>query len=227
MDAGPARSGGAGSYRRGRLAGARSVVDQHRSGVTARPFRSAHRRGTDHWPARHLPGPGPGRADGPDAVARPLGRHRPPGRLAPLEWSVHHHPARGPHPLHHLGVRGLRSPLCEARNGDPCRLLPRRAGRHRRPRPAGVGRASPRREWPARRLRYETWYFIHLYTYLAIALSFSHQLATGNEFITHPANRLLWVGLYILTFGSARRLPGGGARSRRLPLPAGGGGDPP
>ena len=52
-----------------------------------------------------------------------------------------------------------------------------------------------------RRLRYETWYFVHLYTYLAIALSFSHQLATGNEFITHPANRALWVGLYLVTFG--------------------------
>jgi predicted ferric reductase len=52
-----------------------------------------------------------------------------------------------------------------------------------------------------RHLRYETWYFIHLYTYLAIALSFSHQLATGNEFITHPASRALWVTLYLLTFG--------------------------
>lgn len=53
-----------------------------------------------------------------------------------------------------------------------------------------------------RRLRYETWYFLHLYTYLAIALSFSHQLATGNEFITHPANRALWVAMYVVTFGS-------------------------
>jgi predicted ferric reductase len=52
-----------------------------------------------------------------------------------------------------------------------------------------------------RRLSYETWYFVHLYTYLAIALSFSHQLATGNEFITHPANRALWVLLYVCTFG--------------------------
>jgi predicted ferric reductase len=52
-----------------------------------------------------------------------------------------------------------------------------------------------------RRLRYETWYFVHLYTYIAVALSFSHQLATGNEFITHPANRDLWAALYILTFG--------------------------
>jgi predicted ferric reductase len=52
-----------------------------------------------------------------------------------------------------------------------------------------------------RRLRYETWYFLHLYTYLAIALSFSHQLATGNEFITRPASRALWVALYVVTFG--------------------------
>jgi predicted ferric reductase len=53
-----------------------------------------------------------------------------------------------------------------------------------------------------RHLRYEAWYFIHLYTYLAIALSFSHQLATGNEFITHPANRFLWVALYVAVFGA-------------------------
>jgi len=52
-----------------------------------------------------------------------------------------------------------------------------------------------------RRLRYETWYFVHLYTYIAIALSFSHQLATGNEFVTHPLNRALWVALYLATFG--------------------------
>ncbi len=52
-----------------------------------------------------------------------------------------------------------------------------------------------------RRLRYETWYFIHLYTHLAIALSFSHQLATGNEFVAHPIYRALWIGLYVITFG--------------------------
>ena len=53
-----------------------------------------------------------------------------------------------------------------------------------------------------RRMRYETWYSIHLYTYIAIALSFSHQLATGNEFATHPGNRAFWVALYLATFGT-------------------------
>jgi predicted ferric reductase len=52
-----------------------------------------------------------------------------------------------------------------------------------------------------RRLRFETWYFIHLYTYRAIALSFAHQLATGNDFITHPTNRFVWVTLYLLCLG--------------------------
>jgi len=52
-----------------------------------------------------------------------------------------------------------------------------------------------------RRLRYETWYFLHLYTYIAIALSFSHQLATGNDFINSPMNRILWIALYLVTFG--------------------------
>jgi predicted ferric reductase len=50
------------------------------------------------------------------------------------------------------------------------------------------------------RLRYQTWYFIHLYAYLAIALSFAHQFATGTDFITHPANRGLWIVLYVLAF---------------------------
>jgi predicted ferric reductase len=48
-----------------------------------------------------------------------------------------------------------------------------------------------------RRLRYETWYFVHLYTYLAIALAFSHQIATGREFVGDPAARVYWQALYI------------------------------
>ena len=34
-----------------------------------------------------------------------------------------------------------------------------------------------------RRLRYETWWFVHLYAYLAIALAFSHQIDTGTAFV--------------------------------------------
>ena len=47
-----------------------------------------------------------------------------------------------------------------------------------------------------RRLRYETWYFIHLYAYLGIALAFSHQLASGTDFIGRPGARAYWYALY-------------------------------
>jgi predicted ferric reductase len=48
-----------------------------------------------------------------------------------------------------------------------------------------------------RRLRRETWYFIHLYAYLAVALGFAHQLAVGNDFVTDPIARAWWVALYL------------------------------
>jgi predicted ferric reductase len=50
-----------------------------------------------------------------------------------------------------------------------------------------------------RRLRYETWYFVHLYAYVGIALAFSHQLATGTAFVGRPLARAYWTGLYVAT----------------------------
>jgi predicted ferric reductase len=48
------------------------------------------------------------------------------------------------------------------------------------------------------RVRYETWYYLHFYTYLAIALAFSHQFADGAEFMTNTAARVAWSALYIV-----------------------------
>lgn len=53
-----------------------------------------------------------------------------------------------------------------------------------------------------RRLAYETWYFVHLYAYLAVLLAFSHQLATGVDFAGNPAFVWYWCGLYVLVVGS-------------------------
>ena len=53
-----------------------------------------------------------------------------------------------------------------------------------------------------RRLRRETWYWIHLYAYLAVALSFAHQLAVGTDFSNDPAARAWWVALYAGVFGA-------------------------
>jgi predicted ferric reductase len=59
----------------------------------------------------------------------------------------------------------------------------------------GVGVASARAA--RRRLRYETWYYLHFYTYLAVALAFSHQFADGAEFISNRAARVFWSALYL------------------------------
>ena len=58
----------------------------------------------------------------------------------------------------------------------------------------GVGISSARAA--RRRLRYETWYYLHFYTYLAIALAFSHQFAVGAQFIASQGARILWGGMY-------------------------------
>ena len=53
-----------------------------------------------------------------------------------------------------------------------------------------------------RRLRYETWYFVHLYAYLGVALAFSHQLATGSSFVGRPGAVAYWYALYAVTLGA-------------------------
>jgi predicted ferric reductase len=47
-----------------------------------------------------------------------------------------------------------------------------------------------------RRIAYETWYYAHLYTYLAIALAFSHQFADGGAFAESFRSRVAWSLLY-------------------------------
>src|SRR5581483_789148 len=61
----------------------------------------------------------------------------------------------------------------------------------------GVGISSARAA--RRRLRYETWYYLHLYTYLAVALAFSHQFSTGADFVHNRAARAAWSLLYLGT----------------------------
>ncbi len=52
------------------------------------------------------------------------------------------------------------------------------------------------------RLRHETWHFVHLYAYLAIALSFGHQLAVGSDLSDDPVARGYWVALYAAVIAS-------------------------
>jgi predicted ferric reductase len=52
-----------------------------------------------------------------------------------------------------------------------------------------------------RRLKYETWWVVHLYLYLALALAFAHQIVTGVDFIGHPLTRALWIVVWAATAG--------------------------
>lgn len=51
------------------------------------------------------------------------------------------------------------------------------------------------------RLRRETWWLIHLYMYLALALSFAHVLALGPSFVGHPLTQAVWSVAWAATAG--------------------------
>src|ERR1700761_9015279 len=59
----------------------------------------------------------------------------------------------------------------------------------------GIGLVSARAA--RRRMAYETWYYLHFYTYLAIALAFSHQFADGGSFASLKA-RAAWSAFYLI-----------------------------
>jgi predicted ferric reductase len=60
-----------------------------------------------------------------------------------------------------------------------------------------VGITSAR--YARRRLTYETWYYLHLYAYLGMALGFAHQLVVGTDFLSDPLAEAYWIGLYLVT----------------------------
>jgi predicted ferric reductase len=55
-----------------------------------------------------------------------------------------------------------------------------------------------------RRLRWESWYALHLTTYVAVALSFTHQLA-GPDLAGHRWLQVAWALLYTFTFALVLR----------------------
>jgi predicted ferric reductase len=52
-----------------------------------------------------------------------------------------------------------------------------------------------------RRFSYDTWWVIHLYTYLALAFSVPHQIFDGRSFVGHPWAQGLWLTLWLATAG--------------------------
>ncbi|SHH83335.1 ferredoxin reductase family protein [Streptomyces sp. 3214.6] len=63
-----------------------------------------------------------------------------------------------------------------------------------------IGGVSAR--WARRRLAYETWHFIHLYTYVAVVLAFTHQVAVGTTFTASSAATAYWYTVWTVALGS-------------------------
>jgi predicted ferric reductase len=52
-----------------------------------------------------------------------------------------------------------------------------------------------------RRFSYDTWWVIHLYTYLGLAFSIPHQIVDGNNFVGHPLVQAAWLVFWFATAG--------------------------
>jgi predicted ferric reductase len=63
-----------------------------------------------------------------------------------------------------------------------------------------VGAVSAR--FARRRMAYETWHFVHLYSYAAVVLVFTHQIALGQSFTGSLFARVYWWALWIAALGT-------------------------
>lgn len=63
-----------------------------------------------------------------------------------------------------------------------------------------IGAVSAR--YARRRLAYETWHFIHLYTYVAVVLAFTHQVAVGTTFTSSSAATTYWYVVWGVALGA-------------------------
>jgi predicted ferric reductase len=52
---------------------------------------------------------------------------------------------------------------------------------------------------PRKRLSYEVWYWLHATAYVAVFLTFFHQISDGVHFDSNPLNRAIWIVLYLAT----------------------------
>ena len=53
-----------------------------------------------------------------------------------------------------------------------------------------------------RRFSYEAWHLVHLLSYLAVLVAVPHQLSVGGILSNGSVERVYWIALYVLAFGS-------------------------
>jgi predicted ferric reductase len=51
-----------------------------------------------------------------------------------------------------------------------------------------------------RKMSYEAWYFVHLVSYLSVAVSVPHIFTSGSDIAGKPVQTILWVSLYLFVF---------------------------
>ena len=74
-----------------------------------------------------------------------------------------------------------------------------------------------------RRLPRDTWWLIHLWMYLALALAVPHELVLGPSFVGHPLTRLVWSVVWAATAGAGALLPDRPAHPAHRAAPVAGG----
>lgn len=52
------------------------------------------------------------------------------------------------------------------------------------------------------RVKYETWFTVHLLAYVAVLFSLPHMLEIGSDLVNNEVNRAFWLFLYIFTFAN-------------------------
>lgn len=53
-----------------------------------------------------------------------------------------------------------------------------------------------------RKFSYEGWHLVHLLSYVAVAFALPHQLSVGGVLAEGTAQRVYWIALYVMAFGS-------------------------
>ncbi|MEP6481721.1 MAG: ferredoxin reductase family protein [Rhodoglobus sp.] len=53
-----------------------------------------------------------------------------------------------------------------------------------------------------RKFSYEGWHLVHLLSYISVAIALPHQLSVGGVLAGGTAQRVYWIGLYVLAFGA-------------------------
>jgi predicted ferric reductase len=67
-----------------------------------------------------------------------------------------------------------------------------------------------------RKMRYQTWWAVHLYLYLALILGFAHQIKTGVMFIGHPAATDFWIAVSAIALSAVMVFRFAGPLTRNL-----------